>query len=91
MDFSELLKKWIPLFLQMSCEQKGGTYALNRLKQWLRFLSRHYVEAENLFERIKRLKTFEELAPISPDILREMKKPFVAILAKKSETRLNGK
>ena len=61
MSFKELLKKWIPPFLQMSREHRGDLYALNRLKQWLQFLRRHYVDAEILFENIKQRQTLEEL------------------------------
>ena len=60
-SFRELLERWVPPFLKMSREQRGDLYALNRFKQWLRFLRRHYTDAEKLFENIKRKQTLEEI------------------------------
>lgn len=47
-------------------ELKGNKsfYFSSRLKQWLRYLKLHYVEAEVLFEQIKRLKDKDEILAI---------------------------
>ena len=62
MSFKELMEDWGGPFLQMSQEQRGDSYALNRFKQWLRFLCRHYTEAQKLFEVVKRQQTLDELS-----------------------------
>ncbi|MEH6558776.1 MAG: tRNA-dihydrouridine synthase [Oceanicoccus sp.] len=39
-------------------------YVGNRVKQWLGYLRRHYIFAEDLFEQVKRLKWPEEIADV---------------------------
>ena len=60
--FEELRNRWLPLFLKKSCQQKGDLYALNRLKQWLRFLKRNHKAADDLFEIIKTQKNLQEVS-----------------------------
>lgn len=46
----------LPQCIKLSIEYKNTTYALARLKQWSRFLSRTYPEAEEFFQTIKHIK-----------------------------------
>jgi tRNA-dihydrouridine synthase C len=39
-------------------------YFSSRLKQWLRYLKIHYVQADELFKQIKLLKDKKEILPI---------------------------
>ncbi len=68
-DYSEL--SWNETLLLMSeylhnSSNKHPKFVSNRAKQWLVFLQRHYDEAGELFQKIKRLKTetevFEEIS-----------------------------
>ncbi|SCK25853.1 tRNA-dihydrouridine synthase [Vogesella sp. LIG4] len=56
----------LPWLLDMAsqCQQRAenGNYALSRIKQWLKMLRRNYVEADEMFSKIKELKKFDELA-----------------------------
>lgn len=44
-----------------------GRYYPNRIKQWFGYLSRQYMEAHNMFEQIRRLRTSEEIVAILAD------------------------
>lgn len=48
-------------FARLSQDYRHEHYAVCRTKQWLKSLARHYSEAPDLFEQIKR---FDEIAPI---------------------------
>lgn len=56
-DTSALLYQ---LFLETSTHYPSKTLG-NRVKQWLHYLRLHYSEAAVVFEKIKRLKSFDEL------------------------------
>jgi tRNA-dihydrouridine synthase C len=58
---TELLSTFVPLFLQLSKNFKNNHYALTRLKQWSKFLSRNYPMFKNLFANIKRCQTLDEI------------------------------
>ncbi len=47
--------------LQFSAQQYEPKYIGNRLKQWLVYLKHYYMEANILFEKVKRLKQADEL------------------------------
>lgn len=53
--------QWLKEFADLSVQLRSDHYAVCRVKQWLKSLSRHYTEAGPVFEEIKR---FEELSPI---------------------------
>jgi len=50
--------------LLMSAAEFPPRYAGNRTKQWLAYLKRGYPEATDVFERIKRLRTVEEISTV---------------------------
>lgn len=56
-DILPLLKQT----LQFSAEHYEAKYVGNRLKQWLVYLKHYYMEANILFEKVKRLKKTDEL------------------------------
>ena len=59
------LTPWIHEFAEMSRRYRHEHYAVCRVKQWLRSLSRQYPEAAPIFDSIKQ---FENLAPILNNI-----------------------
>lgn len=61
MDWSEILADYIPQFILKTWEYRGENYTLPRTKQLLKFLSREYPEAKDLFEKVKVCKTLKEL------------------------------
>ncbi len=62
LSWQELRRKWIFEFLNQSKQHRGDHFALVRLKQWLKALSRTYPEAEVLFEtHIRRAQSLNQL------------------------------
>jgi tRNA-dihydrouridine synthase C len=55
------VKPWIHEFAQLSQSHRHEGYAVSRLKQWTKSLSRQFNDAVAVFEEIKR---FENLAPM---------------------------
>lgn len=53
--------EWLEEFAALSVELRSEHYAVCRVKQWLKSLTKRYPEASQVFESIKR---FEELKPI---------------------------
>lgn len=45
-------------------DDKGNNFLPNRIKQWLTYLKREYVEAEDVFQEIKRLRELDDILKI---------------------------
>jgi tRNA-dihydrouridine synthase C len=53
---------WFSRFVELSLrEQRGGSFASARAKQWLKSLARRFPEAARAFEAIKRLESAHEI------------------------------
>lgn len=51
-DFTQQLKQ---------SDTSGGRYIVARIKQWLIFLKRHYIEAQNCFDEVRTIEASDEL------------------------------
>jgi tRNA-dihydrouridine synthase C len=60
-DWSWLRQGFLPSFISRTLDYRGENYAIPRTKQLLKFLSREYSEARELFEDIKVCRRLEEL------------------------------
>lgn len=57
--------EWFKRFVEMSlAEQRGGSFASARAKQWLKSLGRRFAEAATAFETIKRLDSAHEILAV---------------------------
>lgn len=69
MAWSEMQPWVLDLFLQCRVQSEDGRYPVARTKQWLGQLKRTWPEAGELFERIRRLTTPDEVEPVLRDML----------------------
>lgn len=61
--------QWLPTFMLHTAFQRSTHMALVRLKQWTKFLGRHFPEAVDVFDQVKRMQSFEEAyAFLKPNI-----------------------
>lgn len=56
----EEMKPHVLNFVRVSQAARGPRFATSRIKQWLKSLALTYIEAEELFERVKRIETLSE-------------------------------
>lgn len=56
MTWTEVRQRYLLPFFAMSLEDRGAAFAVARVKQLLKFLSRRFPEAKELFEQIKTFK-----------------------------------
>lgn len=61
LSWNEIVAVWLPRFIAKTLEYRGENYTLPRTKQFLKFLSREYPEAQGLFDKIKVCKSLKEL------------------------------
>lgn len=69
LEFNQLLN-YVDLFLERSLQketQNPGAFALARIKQWFKYLSRGYPEAADLFEVLKRADHIMKVSAIIED------------------------
>ncbi len=64
MSWSRVQRELIPFFVEDSRQAKSAHFALTRVKQWTKFLGLQYPESKELFERIKRGQTLNEVADV---------------------------
>jgi len=58
------LQELLVFYSQLELEGDKSFYFSSRLKQWLKYLKLQYSEAEQLFQRIKRLKNKDDIMTI---------------------------
>lgn len=63
MTWNEAREKYLLPFFRMSLEDRGPAFAVARVKQLLKFLSRGFPEAQILFEQIKTFKDDLQMQP----------------------------
>ena len=61
-DWETLNSEIIPDFINQGYEINSDAFALRRTKQWTKHLARNYPESQMLFDQIKRVTDFRELA-----------------------------
>lgn len=54
------VQRFIESFVFKAFEQEGENFAISRTKQWLKTLSRNFIEAQELFDKIKTKTTYFE-------------------------------
>lgn len=65
--FNEEIAAWIRLFFELCCQKESNNrYPVARLKQWLGLMKTVYPEALQWFERIKPMKTIEDIRAVLP-------------------------
>jgi tRNA-dihydrouridine synthase C len=63
MSWEQTKEIYLRPFFEMSLEDRGEPFAVARLKQLLKMLSRGFPEAQTLFEQIKTFKTVIDMKP----------------------------
>lgn len=62
MNWQHIRESILPEFVDLCCQFKDENYALTRLKQWTKFLSKRYPESLNLFTNIKTKQVLTDVA-----------------------------
>jgi tRNA-dihydrouridine synthase C len=63
LPWSEVMPRYLEPFFKLSVAERGEPYAVARMKQLLKFVSRTYLEASELFETIKTFTTVAQIRP----------------------------
>jgi len=60
----EVQDRLLPQFIEKSVDHSGPHAVVGRTKQWVRFLTKGYIDAESVFDRVKLARTVEDISAV---------------------------